>query len=133
MTARRLAVALGIIGGTAWAAKFLIMLAQGGPESESIPENVTFFLGLLALAVGAAAAGWHLARGRSTGLHLLAAVGGVLVLVVLLGTGQTLFTALPGESWQQEEAIFALLGVLAALTALAARLRPRVPHRSRPV
>jgi hypothetical protein len=113
------------VGGLAWVAKFLIMLAQDGPESDSIPENATFFLGLVALALAAATLGWHLARGRSLGLRLFAAAGGVLVLAAVQGLLQLALTALPGDAWQQEEAVFLVLGSVAGLGALVAMGRHR--------
>lgn len=122
-----IAVALGMLGGLAWVAKFLVMVGQGGPRSGSVPENLAFFLGLIALPVAAAALGWHLTRDRRTGLRVVAAVGGLIVFAGVQGIGQLLFTALPGDQWQQEEAIFVVLGLLAVLLAATALLRLRLP------
>lgn len=119
------ALALALVGGLAWVAKFLVMLAQDGPESGSLPENATFFLGLVALALAAATLGWHLARGRPLGLRLLAAAGGLVVLAGVQGVLQLLLTALPGDPWQQEESVFVVLGSVAALGALVAMRRQR--------
>jgi hypothetical protein len=121
----RAAVALALVGGLAWVAKFLIMLAQDGPESDSVPENAAFFLGLVAVALAAVTLGWHLARGRSLGLRLLAAAGGLLALAGVLGVLQLALTALPGDAWQQEEAVFLVLGSVAAAGAVVAIGRRR--------
>lgn len=120
-----MSVALGLVGGLAWVGKFLVMVAQDGPDPDSVPENVAFFLGLLALPVAAGALGWHLAHRRPVGLRVLAVVGAVLALVGLLGLLQLALGALPGDAWQQEEAAFLVLGCAAALAALGALLRRR--------
>lgn len=123
--AASLATALGLVGGLSWVAKFLVMLAQDGPEAGSVPENVTFFLGLVCLPLASGALGWHLSRGRSTGVRLLAVLGGVLVLAATLSLVQLGFRALPGDAWQQEEAVFVVLGAVVAAAAAAAVLRRR--------
>jgi hypothetical protein len=120
--AKQIAVVAGLIGGVGWIAKLVIMAIQGGPDLDSVPETIAFALGLVGVVVvGAAALGVHLARGRPTGVRVLAAVGGVLTAVLVTGLGQTALTALPGNSWVQEEAIFGVVGAVAL--ALAGWLR----------
>ena len=123
MTARRIARTAGFAGGIGWIAKIGIMAIQGGPDARSIPENVAFFLGLAGVLVAGAAAGIHLARARTRPYRVAAAVAGVLAVVLLVGAGQTLFTALPGNGWFQKEATFGLAGLVVLLTTGIA-LRP---------
>lgn len=119
-------VVAGVVGGLAWVVKFLVMVGQGGPESGSVAENISFALGLVALAVAAGMVGWQTARTNKAGLRVLAAIAGVIAFAGVQGIGQVALSALPGDSWVQEEAIFGVLGALAVLLAVVAQLRGRV-------
>lgn len=130
MTARRVAVVAGLVGGLGWVAKMVIMALQGGPDLDSIPETIAFVTGLVGVLVAAAATGVHLTRGRGWGWRILAAVAAVGLAILVVGFGQELLTALPGESWVQEEAIFGIVGLLAVVAAAAAGKRRPGPARS---
>ena len=128
MRSRTVAVWAGAIGGVGLLAKMVVMAVQGRPEpATSIPENITFFVGIIGLAVAASASGAYLTRGGAVIWRVCAAIVAVGVVVVVLGVGQVLLTALPGDSWWQEEAIFGLLG----LVALAAATSAAGSHRRR--
>jgi hypothetical protein len=123
--ARTIGITAALIGGVAWMAKIVIMTVQGGPDQNSIPEAIAFFAGLLGIVIAAAAAGVHFARGGSGGWRVLAAILAVLVVAVVVGVGQALLTALPGDSWVREEAIFGIVGLFFVLgAARALRLQP---------
>jgi hypothetical protein len=120
-------VIAGLVGGSSWIAKLVIMAFQGGPDPQSVPESIAFFAGLLGVAVAAAALGVLLTRGRPAVARLAAALGGVVCVALLIGAGQALLTALPGDSWIQEEAVFGVLGLLALITAAVLRQRESRP------
>lgn len=128
MRARTVAVYAAIVGGVALLGKMVVMAVQGGPEpATSVPENIAFFAGMIGLVVAAAATGAFLARRRATRWRVVAGVVAVVVVALVLGAGQSLLTALPGDSWWQEESIFGVLGLVAlagafALTRRGARL-----------
>ena len=111
---------VGVVGGIAWIAKLVVMALQGGPDPDSIPENVFFFTGLAGIVVASGATAAHLARTASWWLRALAALAGVVVTALVFGLVQGGLTALPGESWVQEEAVFGIAGLVALGTALAA-------------
>lgn len=127
MGARDIAIVAAIVGGLGWLTKIVVMALQGGPDSESVPEAAAFFTGLVGVMVAAGAAGAHVTRGASWWRRALAAVGAVVVVGVLGGLGQAGLTALPGDSWVQEEAIFGIAGLVSVLAALAALRRPDRP------
>lgn len=128
MRARTVAVYAAIVGGVALLGKMVVMAVQGGPEpATSVPENIAFFAGMIGLVVAAAATGAFLARRRAKRWRVVAGVVAVVVVALVLGAGQSLLTALPGDSWWQEESIFGVLGLVAlagafALTRRGARL-----------
>jgi peptidoglycan/LPS O-acetylase OafA/YrhL len=134
MRSRTVAVWAGVIAGVGLLAKVGVMAVQGGPEPEtSIPENIAFFTGNIALVIAAASAGAFLARHRPMVWRGLAAMAAVIAVAAVLGAGQALLTALPGDSWWQGESIFGLLGVAAlAVASWAARLTPSPGGDSRP-
>lgn len=124
MRARMLMVVAGLIGGLGWMAKLVIMAAQDGPDAESTLESIAFFVGLLGVIVASIAGGVYLASARSSGWRVLAGLAGFVVVGVVIGLGQVLLTALPGDSWVQEEAIFGVVGLFAVVVAATALLRP---------
>lgn len=117
MTARRIAVVAGFVGGVGWVGKILVMTVQGGPDLDSVIETIAFLMGLVGVPVAAAAAAVHLSRGRSGWVRVLSAVAGLVAVALILGL-QPALTALPGESWIQAEAVFGLLGLAALTTAI---------------
>lgn len=117
MDARRVAVAAGLIGGTGWLIKVLVMALHGGPDENSVPESIGYFVGLFGMLTAAAATGSYVARRRLIPVRVAAAVAGVVALAAPVGLGQAALTALPGDAWVQHEAIFAVIGVLAVAIA----------------
>jgi hypothetical protein len=125
MRARTTAIVAGIAGGLGWLAKIVVMALQDGPDPDSIPEAVAFFVGLLGVMIAAAATGAFLARERPPVRRVGAAVGAVVATGVVIGIGQWALGSLPGDGWLQEEAIFGLVGLVALAAALfALRARP---------
>jgi hypothetical protein len=122
--ARTVGIVAALIGGAGWTSKLVIMAVQGGPDLESAPESVAFFAGLLGALVASATAGVHLARRRSLGQRMVAAVVGVVGMALVVSGGQAALSALPGDAWLQEEAIFGLVGVALLVSAAVAIRRP---------
>ena len=124
MDSRRVVTIAGLVGGLGWMAKMVIMTAQGGPDLDSVAESIAFVVGLLGVLVASIATGAYLARARSLGWRVLASVATVLIVGLIIGLGQAALTALPGDSWVQEEAIFGVLGLLAVVAATATLRQP---------
>lgn len=123
MNARLIGIAGGLVWGFGWISKMVIMTVQGGPDDGSAWEAAAFFTGLIGAVVAAAAAGVHLAHGKTAGLRALAAVGGVLVVGLVVTAGQRSLMALPGDDWLQEEAVLGISGLVAVVVAIATVLR----------
>lgn len=126
MTATRFASIAALVGGIGWTGKILIMWGQGGPDTNSIPEAVAFFAGLLGVVAASGALGWILA-GKDTvsRLRIGALVVGAIVPLLVVGAFQTaLGAALPDAGWLRDEVVFLLLGVGALLFGGRTTLRP---------
>ena len=78
MSSQALALASAVLAAVAFAAKALVIASAG--LGESVVEDVFFFIGQIAMVVGAASLGVCLTSGRPAGTRVLAAVAAVLVL-----------------------------------------------------
>lgn len=124
MNARTVSIGAGLICGLGWISKIVIMALQGGPDPASVPESIAFLAGVVGAIVAAAAVGTLIANGRSVAWRVLAAVAAVIVVGLVIGVGQFALSALPGESWVHEEAIFGVIGLVAAAVAMAMAIGP---------
>lgn len=127
MTARRVAIVAGFVGGAGWVGKILVMTVQGGPDLDSVLETIVFLMGLVGVPIAAAAGAAYLTRERSGWVRVLSAVAGVVAVVLILGL-QPALTALPGDSWIQAEAVFGLLGLAALTMAIVLARTDKEPH-----
>jgi hypothetical protein len=118
MRARTVAIVAGLVGGIGWMGKIVVMAVQDGPDEDSVLEAIAFFLGLVGVVIAAAAIGAYLGRRASVGLRVVYAVGAVVAVVAIVALGQAGLTALPGDSWVQEEAIFGIAGLVAFVSAM---------------
>jgi hypothetical protein len=118
MRARTVAIVAGLVGGIGWMGKIVVMAVQDGPDEDSLLEAIAFFLGLVGVVIAAAAIGAYLGRRASVGRRVAYAVGAVVAVVAVVGLGQAGLTALPGDSWVQEEAIFGIAGLAAFVSAM---------------
>jgi hypothetical protein len=125
MRARTVAIVAGLVGGIGWMGKIAVMAAQGGPDEDSGLEALAFFAGLGGVVIAAAAFGVYLGRRHSVARRVAYAVGAIIAVVVIVGLGQAGLSALPGDSWVREEAIFGITGLVAFVSAI-------VLMRSRP-
>jgi hypothetical protein len=123
--ARTVAVVAGLLGGLGWMGKIVIMTAQGGPDLTSLPESIAFFTGLAGVLTAAAAAGVHMTRSKGGAVRALAAVAAVVATALVVGIGQAVLSAITGQGWVGEEAIFGLVGLAFAVGAVVAMRRPR--------
>ncbi|MEX2322843.1 MAG: hypothetical protein WEA29_03625 [Acidimicrobiia bacterium] len=125
MRARTVAIVAGLVGGIGWMGKIAVMAAQGGPDEDSLVEALAFFAGLGGVVIAAAAFGAYIGRRDSVGRRVVYAVGAVVAVAVIVGLGQAGLSALPGDSWVREEAVFGIAGLVAFVAAI-------VLMRSRP-
>lgn len=125
MRARTVAIVAGLVGGIGWMGKIAVMAAQGGPDEDSLVEALAFFAGLAGVVIAAAALGAYIGRRESVGRRVVYAVGAVVAVALIVGLGQAGLSALPGDSWVREEAIFGIVGLVAFVSAI-------VLMRSRP-
>ncbi|MBE0430027.1 MAG: hypothetical protein IBX61_09200 [Thermoleophilia bacterium] len=126
MASRKVAIIAGIAGGLGWIVMIIVMAIQGGREN-SIPEDIGFYVGAVGVAVASMATGVYFTRARSLLWQVIAAIGAAVAVILIIGLGQLLFTALLSEAWLQESAIFGVVGVVALVWAVAAVLRGRAP------
>jgi cyanate permease len=77
------------------------------------------------VVLAAAALGAFIGRRESADRRVVYAVGTVIAVVVVAVLGQVGLSALPGNSWVREEAIFGIAGLAAFVSAI-------VLMRSRP-
>ena len=121
MSARRIAIIAGFVGGIGWLAKMLVLAVQGGPDPDSAPETIAFLTGLVGVPCAAAAAAAHLTGKRSPLFRAGAAIAAVVALMLVSLLLQVALTALPGDSWVQAEVVFPLVGIAAVATAIVLR------------
>jgi hypothetical protein len=75
--------------------------------------------------IAAAALGIYIGRRDSVARRVAYAVGAVIAVAVIVGLGQAGLSALPGDSWVREEAIFGIAGLVAFVSAIVlTRSRP---------
>lgn len=118
MRARTVAIVAGLVGGIGWMGKIAVMAAQGGPDEDSLLEALAFFAGLGGVLIAAAALGVYFGRRDSVARRVVYAVGAVIAVAVIVGLGQAGLSALPGDSWVREEAIFGIAGLVAFVSAI---------------
>lgn len=126
---RTTGIIAALVGGLGWIAKIVIMAARGGPDLQSISEATAFFAGVSGVVVASAVVGIYAVGSRGPGWRALGAVGAVVVAVLITTVGQAGLSALPGESWVQEEAIFGIAGVVAVLAAVITATHGRADRR----
>lgn len=91
MESQKLALASAVVAAAALAAKAFVIASVG--LGESGVEDVFFFLGQIAMAVGAASLGVWLTSDRPVGTRVLGAVATVLGLAVVIGVVAVLVSA----------------------------------------
>jgi len=91
MKSRKLALASAVVAAAAFAAKAFVIASAG--LGESGVEDVFFFLGQIAMIVGAASLGVWLTSGRPVGTRVLGAVATVLGLAAVSGVVAVLVSA----------------------------------------
>lgn len=123
--ARKLAIVAALVGGAGWITKFIVLSAQGGPELNSAPENMAFFIGLVGVVIAASASGVHIERTKPVWRRVLAGIAGIVALALVISLGQWALPAMFGDGWVPEEAIFGIVGLLAVVAALLAFAGPR--------
>src|SRR5687768_996889 len=95
MRSRKLARASAVVAAVAFAAKAFVISSAGLGVSRV--EDVFFFLGQIAMIVGAASVGVWLTVGRPVGTRVLGAVATVLGLAVVIGVVAVLVSAATPE------------------------------------
>ena len=91
MESRKLALGSAVVAAAAFAAKAFVIASAG--LGESAAEDVFFFLGQIAMIVGAASLGAWLTAGRPVWTRVLGAVAAVVGLAVVTGVVAVLVSA----------------------------------------
>lgn len=120
MRALRVAIVAGLVGGCCWLANVGVMLLQGRPDLHTTSQFAAFVIGGVGVFVAGGAVGAYLTRGKPAAVQVFSALAGLAIVAAVLGVGQAALLELPGDSWMQEEAIFAVVGLTTALSATVA-------------
>lgn len=123
MKSRKLALASAVVAAAAFAAKAFVIASAG--LGESGVEDVFFFLGQIAMTIGAASLGVWLTSGRPVGTRVVGAVATVLGLAVVTGVVAILVSAATpdgaGWVWGEINLWVGAAVLLAAVIALQRR------------
>ena len=125
MSSARLAVYAAVLAVVAWIVKGIAIAAAGGLDKSAL-ESPLFVVGMLALIIALGAFGVAVTAGRPVPVRALAAVGAIVVGVMLsILVQNAVKAALPDSTdWVQEEAGLWIGSILvAALIAMVLRSR----------
>ena len=126
MTSGKLALASAVVAVAAFAAKAAVIASEGLGESGR--EDLFFFIGQIAMIVGAASLGVWLTSGRPVGVRVLAAVATVLVFAAVTGVVVVLVSAVTpddaGWVWGEINLWVGAAALLAAAIGLQRRPAP---------
>jgi hypothetical protein len=127
----RIAIVAALIGGIAWISMIVVLLVRGGPDPGSLPGDLTFFAGAVAVTIAGGTAAWALTAGTRVWLRAMASVAGALLPFAIIGVLQLgASRALPDAGWFRDEAAFLVLGIAAlSFYAWFARQRGLSPDR----
>lgn len=109
-----------LVGGVAWMAKFVVLLAAGNETSlEKNVEGVLWVVGALAFIAGLVLGAWRLLPVRRAGLRIAGVIAVVVAFLVVNGVLEAAFTSVdhaytvPGRRLELVLLPFALLGLIA--------------------